>query len=189
MRLRLLTVFALTAALLAADAAPARAQGFITPYVGFNGGGDSNCASLTNCEEKRLDWGVSLGKTSGGFGVEEDFAYSPQFFGKTAGASNAVLTLMSNLMLVLPAGPVQPYALVGLGLIRSHAQFDASSLTIDKNTLGYDIGGGINIFLLHSVGLRGDVRHLQTLQGVTLGILSSDKLDFWRASAGITFRF
>jgi hypothetical protein len=185
--MRLLTVFALTAALLAAHVAPARAQGFITPFVGFNGGGDSNCASLTNCEDKRLDLGVSLGKTSGLFGFEEDFAYSSQFFGKTPGADNAVLTVMSNLLLVLPAGPIQPYALVGLGLIRPHVQLTSS--VINQNVLGYDIGGGINIFLLHSVGLRGDVRHFQTLEGVTLGLLGSDKVGFWRGSAGITFRF
>jgi hypothetical protein len=53
-------------------------------------------------------------------------------------------------MIVVPAGPIQPYAIVGLGLIRQHLQFDASSLTsTDNNTPGYDIGGGLNIFLAH----------------------------------------
>ena len=64
------------------------------------------------------------------------------------------------------------------------AAFDASS-----NTLGYDIGGGVNIFLAPGVALRGDVRHLHTLQDVTLGVFSNDKLDFWRGSAGVTFKF
>jgi len=39
--------------LLAVTAVPARADGFITPYYGFNFGGDSNCARFTNCEDKR----------------------------------------------------------------------------------------------------------------------------------------
>jgi hypothetical protein len=33
------------------------------------------------------------------------------------------------------------------------------------------------------------VRHMHTLQDVTLGVFSSAKLDFWRGSAGVTFRF
>lgn len=189
--LKLMSRIALFAALAwGLPATAARADGFITPFAGFNFGGDSaNCVSATNCEEKRLNWGVSLGSTHGVFGFEEDFGYAPQFFGKTEGGDNAVLTLMSNVMVVIPAGPIQPYALAGLGLIRPHARLDSSSLDVTQNTLGYDIGGGINIFILHSVGLRGDVRHMHTLQDVTLGLFQNERLDFWRASGGITLRF
>ena len=183
-------ILVLAAALSVWTVAPARAQGFISPFAGFNFGGDSaNCISLTNCNEKRLNWGASLGKTNGVFGIEEDIAYAPDFFGKTAGTDNAVLTVMSNLMLVVPAGPIEPYGLVGLGLIRSHAKLDASSLSLDKNALGWDIGGGLNIFLTHSVGVRGDVRHIRTFKEVTLGLFGNDQLDFWRGSAGLTLRF
>ena len=182
-------ILVLAIALLSWATAPAHAQGFISPFAGYNFGGDSaNCVSLTNCGEKRLNWGASIGKTNGVYGVEEDIAYAPDFFGKTPGTNNAVLTVMSNLMLVVPAGPVRPYALVGLGLIRAHVQ-SVTSLTLDQNALGYDIGGGINIFLAHSLGVRGDVRHLRTLQDVTLGLFSNAQLDFWRASAGLTLRF
>jgi len=145
--------------------------------------------SLTSCEDKRLNWGASFGTVSGVFGFEEDIAYSPQFFGKTPGGDNAMLTLMSNLMVVIPAGPIQPYGIIGLGLMRSHAQFNASSLALDKNSLGWDIGGGLTIFFGHTLGVRGDVRHLRTLQDVTLGVFGNDKVDFWRGSAGLVFRF
>ena len=183
-------ILILAAALIALTVTPAGAQGFISPFAGFNFGGDStNCVSLTSCEEKRLNWGASLGKINGGFGVEADIAYAPDFFGKTPGVDNGVLTLMSNLMLVVPAGPIEPYGLVGIGLIRSHAKLDASSLSLTKNTLGWDIGGGINIFLTHNVGVRGDVRRLRTLQDFTLGLFSSDQLNYWRGTAGLTFRF
>jgi|ERR1041384_7040007 len=170
--------------------ASARADGFITPFAGFNFGGDSaNCISATNCDEKRINWGVSFGTTHGIFGFEEDIGYAPDFFGKTSGGDNAVLTVMSNIMIVVPAGPIQPYALAGVGLIRPHAKLDSSALSVDQNTLGYDIGGGINVFLLHSVGVRGDVRHMHTFQDVTLGVFQNQPLDFWRASAGLTLRF
>jgi opacity protein-like surface antigen len=176
--------------LLVSIAAPARADGFISPFVGFNFGGDSsNCASITSCEEKRLNWGVSLGTVNGVFGFEEEIGYASQFFGKTPGGDNAMLTLMSNLMIVIPAGPIQPYGTIGLGLMRSHAQFNASSLSLDNNSLGWDIGGGLSIFLGRSIGVRGDVRRLKTLQDVTLGVFGNDKVEFWRASAGLVFRF
>ena len=180
----------LTFALLVCWAVPARAQGFISPFAGYNFGGDSaNCVSLQHCEEKRLNLGVSFGTTHGIFGFEEDIGYARDFFGPTPGGNNAMLTVMSNLLIVIPAGPIQPYALVGLGLMRPHLQFDAVSLALDKNALGYDIGGGLNIFLGHAIGIRGDVRHLRTLQDVTLGLFNNAQIDFWRASTGITLRF
>jgi opacity protein-like surface antigen len=177
--------------LLALSAVPARADGFLSPFIGFNYGGDStNCATLTSCNEKRVNWGVALGATGGIFGFEEEFAYAPNFFGTTSGSDNAVLTLMSNLLLVIPAGPVQPYGLVGVGLVRPHAQLSASSLASNQNTLGWDIGGGINVYLAHAVGIRGDLRHIRTLQDITLGgVFNNAPLDFWRASAGLTLRF
>ena len=190
-RTRSIAVSAVLTVALSTSARPAYAEAFLTPFVGFNFGGDSaNCITLSNCDEKRLNWGVSFGSRHGIFGFEEDIGYAPNFFGKTAGGDNAVLTVMSNLMVVVPAGPVQPYALAGLGLIRPHAKFDSSSLSLDQNALGYDVGGGVNIFLAHSVGVRADVRHLHTLQNITLGnIFSSQPVDFWRASLGLALRF
>jgi len=60
---------------------------------------------------------------------------------------------------------------------------------VTELVLGYDIGGGLNIFLAHAIGVRGDIRHLHTLQDITLGLFSNDQIDFWRASAGLTLRF
>jgi hypothetical protein len=184
-------LLALAAALLAFHVTPARADGFITPSVGFNFGADAtNCNSLRSCDDRRTSWGVAIGTTGGVFGFEEEFAYAPNFFGTASGGDNAVLTLMSNLLLVIPAGPVQPYGLVGLGLVRPHARLNPQSLASDQNTLGWDIGGGVNIFLAHAVGVHGDVRHVRTLQDVTLGgLFVNAPLDFWRGSAGVTFRF
>ena len=79
--------------------------------------------------------------------------------------------------------------LIDLGVIRPHATFGASSLSLDQNAFSHDLGGGLNLFLVHKVGLHGEVRHLRTFKDVTLGVFSNDKLDFWRASAGLTFRF
>jgi len=160
--LRAFVIGSVTSAVLLGSAVSARADGFISPFIGFNFSGDSSsCASLTSltsCEDKRLNWGASFGAVSGIFGFEEEIAYSPQFFGKTPGTDNAMFTLMSNLMLVIPAGPIQPYGIIGLGLMRPHATFSTGNLSLEKNALGWDIGGGLNIFFSHAVGIRGDVR-------------------------------
>jgi opacity protein-like surface antigen len=188
---RSIAAFAVLTVAMSTSAVPAYAEGFLTPFVGFNFGGDSaNCISLSNCDEKRLNWGVSFGSRHGIFGFEEDIGYAPNFFGKTEGGDNAVLTVMSDLMVVVPAGPIQAYAVAGLGLIRPHAKFDSSSLSLDQNALGYDVGGGVNVFLAHSVGIRADVRHLHTLQDITLGnLFSSQPVDFWRGTLGLALRF
>jgi hypothetical protein len=131
---------------------------------------------------------VSLGSNNGVFGVEEDIAYAPDFFGKTPGFDNALLTAMSNLMVVIPAGPIQPYGVFGIGLIRPHVQFgDLTSLS--KSVIGWDLGAGLNIFPTHSFGLRGDIRRVRSFNDVTLGVFGNDHIDFWRGSAGVTLRF
>jgi opacity protein-like surface antigen len=188
--MRRLAYAALAALPLLLAAAPARADGFITPYVGFNFGGDSaNCATLTNCQDKRTNWGVSFGGTTGIIGFEEDIGYAKDFFGHSPTGDSSVLTVMSDLMILVPAGPIRPYVIGGIGLIHPHVQFSASDLSFDSNTLGWDLGGGLNLFLAPHVGVRGDVRHLHTFQDVTLGVFGNEKVDFWRASAGVTFSF
>jgi len=92
-------------------------------------------------------------------------------------------------MVIIPAGPIQPYGVIGLGLMRPHVDFDALRLALDQNAFGYDIGGGLNIFFGHTVGIRGDLRRLRTFDDVTLGVFGAEKINFWRGSAGLTLRF
>jgi hypothetical protein len=183
-------IAAIVLTLMSSSAVPARAEGFFSPFLGFGFSRDSPiCQSLTNCEDRRTHWGASFGSMGGVFGFEQDIAYAPNFFGKTPGSDNAMLTLMSNLMVIIPAGPIRPYGIVGLGLMRPHMNFDAFDVALSQNAFSYDIGGGINIFFGQTVGIRGDLRRLKTFDKVTLGVFNSEKIDFWRGSAGMTFRF
>jgi len=193
---RSLRLTALVTTLLALSALPARADGFITPFVGYHFGGDSSdCASLTSCQAKHTNFGVSIGKMGSIFGFEEDIAFAQDFFAQTPGDQSSILTVMSNLMVGVSAGPVQPYAVGGIGLVRPHvhASLNPTAVGGDSNAAGYDIGGGVNIFLLKNVGVRGDIRHFHTLQDVSVLHLGSlvvgQKLDFNRASVGVTFKF
>src|SRR5437660_8886791 len=110
-------LLAFTVAALAASARPASADGFVTPYIGYNFGGDSaNCQSLTNCEEKHLNFGASLMGTGAIFGFEEDIGYAKDFFASVPAADNSVFTAMSNITAGVFKGPIQPFVLAGVGL-------------------------------------------------------------------------
>lgn len=178
--------------------ARARAEGFISPLIGFNFGGDSSCpavsnlTSLNNCQDKRLNFGVALGGMNAVVGFEEEFAYARDFFGTAPGLNSSVFTLMSNLMLVPKIGPVRPYFLAGLGLLKTHVEFTAASLTsTDNNNFGWDIGGGLMVTVVPHVAVRGDIRYFHSFQDLgAIGFsLSSTKLDFGRAAAALTFTF
>lgn len=192
-------VAVLVAALVSLSVLPAAAQdegaqGFISPLIGFNFGGDSGCPELTDCEDKRVNAGVTLGVLGDVFGFEEEFAYASNFFGETPGVSNSVLTVMTNVMLVPNVGPVRPYAVVGLGLIKTHVELSPESvLNADNNHFGWNLGGGLFIFFGDHVGIRGDIRYFHAFKelevlGIDLGG-GGTKLDFGRASAAVVFIF
>jgi len=187
----ILIVLVSTIAIIGA-AAPARADGFFSPYIGYNFGGDSGCPHLTGCEDKRLNVGAALGALGSAFGFEEDFGYAKDFFGTAPGLDSSVLTVMSNLMIAPKIGPAQPYVLGGVGLIKTHVSFTLPSVaSTDNNNAGWDIGGGLIAYFGDHVGVRGDIRYFHAFQDLKiLGFTLSDtKLDFGRASAGIVLKF
>jgi hypothetical protein len=57
-----------------------------------------------------------------------------------------------------------------------------------KNALAYDIGAGIMVFPSSRVGVRADLRRMRSMSDVTLFVFSGVKLEFWRASIGLTLR-
>ena len=171
----------------------ARADGFISPLIGFNFGGDASCPSIQGCEDKRMNYGVALGATGSIFGFEEEFAYARDFFGSATTLKSSVLTVMSSVMLSPKIGPVRPYFLTGVGLIKTHVDFTTTSvLTTDNNNLGWDIGGGLHVTVAPHIGIRGDIRYFHTFQDVgPFGFPGSanQKLNYARAAAALDFTF
>ena len=173
--------------LLVLTSAPARADGFLTPFIGYDFGGDSSsCGGLTDCSPTRRSYGVAVGAmgTSGGF--EEDLGYTKDFFGAAPGAQNSVFSAMSNLLFLGAPGRIQSYIVSGVGLVRLRVSLNQTS--VDSKVIAYDVGGGVNGFFTKHVGIRGDVRHFHTLQDVKV-LLISGKLGFWRASLGLALKF
>ena len=169
----------------------ASAQGYISPLIGYDFGGDSGCPEITNCEDRNLNWGVSVGSLGSILGSELELAYAKNFFGEIPGVSSSVLTLMGNGMIAPRFGPVQPYWLIGLGLMKTHVDFSATSLENSDNHFAWDTAGGLMIFLGQKVGIRGEIRHFHAFQDLDiLGLsVANAKLDFGRAAAGVVFRF
>src|SRR4051812_17493976 len=170
----------------------ANAAGFISPFVGYNFGGDSGCPEITNCEDKHVNWGVAFGALGSIVGFEAEFAKTSNFFGATANQSTDVGTFMGNLMLAPKFGPIQPYGLGGIGVIRTSAE--SGSAQEDQNQAGWDIGGGLMVFFGKHVGVRGDIRHFHSFEildraAIPILPIGSTKLNFGRFSGAIVFKF
>jgi opacity protein-like surface antigen len=193
-RLRLAAALAFLFPLFALPSA-ARAEGFISPLIGFNFGGDAACPAVQGCEDKRMNYGIALGAEGSIFGFEEEFAYAKDFFGTSPALKNSsVFTIMSNFLLAPKIGPIRPYFATGVGLIKTHTEFTTTSLlTTDNNSFGWDIGGGVHVTVAPHVGVRGDIRYFHTFQDLTGGFGfsfgTSQKLDYGRAAAAVDFTF
>jgi hypothetical protein len=189
------------------SAIPARADVLFTPFVGANVGGSaiSPLADFVG-DSSRTTFGGSLALMSGGvFGVEADVGYTPRFFGtdlELGGvpislARNNVLTAMVNLTAGVPLQGrggigLRPYAVGGVGLIRQQLSAAAGLVNYDANDLGYNIGGGVVLFVSRSVGIRGDVRHFRSIGAnpvIDLIDLQPGAFNYTRATVGVTFRY
>jgi opacity protein-like surface antigen len=141
---RLASIATLLVVFLVGGAAKAGAQGFISPSVGYNFGGDAGCPNATNCDDKRSNIGIAVGSMGAGspLGIELELAYSKDFFGATAAGSSSILTVMASLMLAPQIGPVAPYFLAGVGLLKTHADLSIAGLLSenDENNIGWDVG-------------------------------------------------
>lgn len=173
---------------------PSRADVLITPFAGV---------SFLDDDTKRT-FGASVG-FGGLIGLEVDASQTRigtyeevPLVDLTAD----ITTVMANLVVRVPAGPVQPYASAGAGLIRLSGDvrvpFLGSVASVSARDLGINVGGGLHLFPSDNFGIRGDVRYFRSLGDLTLNDLTDigglddlplPRLDFWRATAGITFRF
>jgi opacity protein-like surface antigen len=182
-------------AFLVVAAAPrdAGAQGFISPFLGFDFGGDSGCQTASGCEDKNSNIGVAFGTMGSVVGFELEFAYARDFFGDVEGGSSNVLTLMNNFMIAPRIQFVRPYVLGGLGLIKTHTELTtAQLLEFTNNSFGWDFGGGVMFFFGDHIGVRGELRRFATFEELPVlgfSLNNNEKLGFNRAAAAVVFAF
>jgi opacity protein-like surface antigen len=180
-----LTTILILGALICLAPSRAHADGLFTPWLGVNFANDP--------ADGRTSFGFTATAMGGGvIGGEFDFGYSPNFFGdENVFGSNNVLTVVGNLVLGIPLGGsrgfgFRPYGTVGVGLIRAKGE-DIFEPDASSNEFGINAGGGAFLFFGDHVGMRGDLRYFRA--GFDdLNFFNTDKVDFWRASIGVTFR-
>lgn len=199
-------------------AAPARADWFLTPYVGVAFGGAANQFVLNDLDdefEQRVNFGGSLGwRSKGIWGFEVDYSVAPNFFQFTGGTNNfdlfdfdsSVQTLMGNVVVAIPIGGssgigFQPYVTAGLGTIRTQLRSDADVFDdITSNDSGFNVGGGAHFFLGRHFGLRADVRYIRGFESIDDEDpiednpffdqpFATEVFNFTRGSLGLTFRW
>ena len=167
----------------------AQAQVFLTPYAGATFAADA--------PSTKPSFGASLTVMGRVAGFEVDLGYTPDFFDEESdvvlvGDSN-VTTLMGNLVIGPGGGPIRPYGVVGLGLMRGRVDGGDLFDDVTTNDFGFNAGFGVMGFVSERVGFRGDVRYFRSLEDPEPGDDDFDvavgNFDFWRATGGITFRF
>lgn len=184
-----------TAVVLAIGLAPAsaRADWLFTPNVGASFGGSTP-------GNEHMTYGVSLGWMGAGvFGWEVDFGYTPEFFGsggigELVSDSN-VTTLMANVVLGIPVGGqrgggIRPYFAGGIGLLQTRLDSAQELFDVNRNDWGGNVGGGVMAFVSDHIGFRGDLRYYRGFSDITnLEGIDDLRVDFWRGTAGVTFRW
>jgi opacity protein-like surface antigen len=150
--------------------APASADWRLAPIVGTTILTETGFVDLdATASGRHLVFGVSLtGLSSGLFGLEVEATAVPSVFtGHQLVDSSRVLTASASLLVAVPRSVwrIRPYAVLGVGLVRSTSSDAADLLPISSTQPGFHIGGGIWVPVAQRVALRGDVRFLRTTTG------------------------
>jgi len=182
----------LAALILVCSACRADAQGFISPFLGYNFGGDAGCPQITDCQDKHANYGVAFGALGGLVGFEAEVARTNDFLGASSNQSTNVLTFMGNFMLAPKFGPIQPYGVGGIGLMRT--SIESAGQNDDENQIAWDAGGGLIAFFSSHFGVRGDVRYFHALEVLDFSRfpnfpIRETKLEFGRFSVAVVFKF
>lgn len=198
MRRALKTFIVTGAAALVFAPIQARADGFVSPWIG-SAFGSTKVINGTSIDNGEKTFGVSAGAMGAGIiGGEVDFGYSPSFFGNSAEfGDNTVMDLMGNVIVGIPIGGthgagIRPFVTVGAGLLRT--QIDGgtfANVSSSNNGFGWNAGAGVMGYFAQHVGIRGDLRYLRGFSENDLGFSPGDNLStlrFWRASVGVVLR-
>ncbi|HEY8548408.1 MAG TPA: outer membrane beta-barrel protein [Vicinamibacterales bacterium] len=182
--------------LLAGIPSTASADVLLTPFAGVT--------FIDEGDLRKFNYGASLG-FGGLIGLEFDVSQTQlgSFDDIPIVRLDAdVTTVMGNLVVRVPAGPVQPYASGGVGIIRVSGDvevpFVGSLIGASATDFAWNLGGGIYLFPTEHFGIRGDVRYFRTADDLDiddftdidgLDDLPLPNVDFWRITGGVTFRF
>lgn len=182
----------LAALALALSPSSARADWLFTPNLGTTFGGATN-------GREHFTYGVGFGWMGNGIlGWEADLSYTPEFF---EGNDNEfdfidesnVVGAMLNVIVGAPIGGqfgpgFRPYFTAGMGMLQREVESDDDLFNVNSNDFGFNVGAGAMGFMTDNVGFRGDLRYVRSFEDLEDNFDASN-FDFWRATAGLTFRW
>jgi hypothetical protein len=162
----------------------ANASTFFIPWIGGNASAPTGGGTVA--------FGGSAGVTAKGIvDVDLDSGYTPG--SSSPVTSTSLLTLMADVTFGIPVGErggtrVRPYVTAGAGVIRSHTDSVLLGVGATRHDVGIALGGGITVRATHHVGVRADLRHMQTLQDTTFAGVDTGRLAYWRTTIGVVIR-
>jgi Outer membrane protein beta-barrel domain len=182
-------------------ASAARADWFIMPFAGLKFGADTDIVDPDQAiGNKKPVYGVTVALvTNGLFGVEADVGYIPGFFEADRNppqvSSSSVFTGMGNAVISVPKRwtgySLRPYVSGGLGIIKVQKEDVLDVVPVNRNLVGWNVGGGAIGELNDRVGVRWDLRYFRTVQRTsedTSISFGSERLSFWRGSIAFLIR-
>ena len=204
-------ILILAVVLMCVQAAEARADFLITPYLGSEFAGNTTMLDLDDAASaKHWTFGGSAAWLSDRvLGVEADFALVPSFLQTSSGTGlvtgSRVTTVTGSVIAALPLSvtrdSLRPYAVGGLGLIHTAAEDtlklnesctpgQTAGYACPGNWLGLQLGAGAIGLITNRAGVRFDLRHMRALnRDTTLLGERTSRLSFWRATVGVTLRY
>jgi len=197
---RVKRTFGVALLICAGVAAEARADGFVSPFLAVNFGGDAGGTFNNNVRDRsRTAFGGNVGFMGGGiFGLELDVAYTKNFYGEGAVVGdNSLLTVMPAVILGIPIGGqqglgIRPYATAGVGMIRRDLNIRGFDV-FDGSDLAYTLGAGVMGYFSDHVGLRADYKYFRNFEVDDASLTNIDfhrgTFDVSRIGVGVLFRF
>jgi len=199
--MRLRTPILVLAALLSFPST-ARADFFVTPFLGMKFAGSTSIIDLELASaQKKLALGIAAMKIDarmigfevelgniGGFFNNEDFALVKPL---TKNGSY-VTDLTGSVVLSLPPGAtgggLRPYAVVGGGLIHAEAEDILEIFQVRRTVPAINLGVGATGMFTNNVGVRFDVRHLRSLaKDASVGLVGR-RIAYSRFTVGVMLR-
>ena len=196
-------VRALAIAIAFSIAAPASASAdwFVTPFLGVKFGGQTSIVDLEQAAgQTTFTLGGSVSVLGDGiFGAEVESAYIPGYFerestGQPTIASSYVFDLSGNAIFALPpnftGGGLRPYFTAGFGMIHAESVDVQLTFRVRRTMPAITLGGGATGLLTNRVGVRFDVRYLNSIASEDEFVTGVGRqLSYWRGTIGIGIRY